>query len=59
MPACFVRYAKHPVVNKVEPLKVELKMFLDCVYKGEPFPITPEQAVFNLKICEMIKNEVL
>lgn len=47
------------MVNKVEPLKVELKTFLDCVDKGEPFPITPEQAVFNLKVCEMIKNEVL
>ena len=47
------------MVNKVEPLKVELKTFLDCVDRGEQFPITPEQAVFNLKVCEMIKNEVL
>jgi len=40
-------------------LKVELKTFLDCVDRGEQFPVTPEQAVFNLKVCEMIKNEVL
>ena len=59
-----VRYVQENIiekvmVNKVEPLKVELKTFLDCVDRGEQFPITPEQAVFNLKVCKMIKNEVL
>jgi predicted dehydrogenase len=39
-------------VNKVEPLKVELKTFIDCVKDGRHFPITPEQAVLNLKIAE-------
>ncbi len=47
------------MVNKVEPLKVELRTFLECIRRNEEFPITPEQAVFNLKICEMIKNEIL
>jgi predicted dehydrogenase len=44
------------LVNKVEPLKVELKTFVNCVKKNEEFPITPEQAVNNLKVCKEIKN---
>ena len=42
------------LINKVEPLKVELKTFVDCIEKGEDFPVTAEQAVNNLKICELI-----
>lgn len=42
------------LINKVEPLKVELKTFVDCVRKGEEFPVTAEQAVNNLRICELI-----
>lgn len=44
------------LVNKIEPLKVELKTFVDCVIKGKKFPVTPEQALKDLKICEEIKN---
>ena len=44
------------LVNKVEPLKVELKEFVDCVIKGKEFPVTPEQALKNLRICEAIKK---
>ncbi|MGB8218573.1 MAG: Gfo/Idh/MocA family oxidoreductase [Candidatus Methanoperedens sp.] len=44
------------LVNKVEPLKVELKTFIDCVKKNSEFPITPEQALNNLRICEEIKK---
>ena len=44
------------LVNKVEPLKVELKTFVDCVIKGKEFPVTPEQALKNLRVCEEIKN---
>jgi predicted dehydrogenase len=44
------------MVNKVEPLRVELLTFIDCVRKKEAFPITPQQAVHNLMICELIKN---
>jgi len=40
------------MINRVEPLKEELKTFLDCVDKGRQFPITPEQAVLNLNIAE-------
>ncbi len=51
------RYAQENIiekvqVNKVEPLKVELKTFIDCAKAGRQFPITPEQAVLNLKIAE-------
>jgi len=40
------------LINRVEPLKQELKTFLDCVRNGMSFPVTPEQAVLNLKIAE-------
>ncbi len=43
------------LVNKVEPLKVELKTFLDSVKSGKDFPVSPEQALKNLRICEEIK----
>ncbi len=44
------------LVNKVEPLKVELKTFTDCVRKGTDFPVTPAEALKNLVICEEIKK---
>lgn len=43
------------LVNKVEPLKVELKTFLDCARSGKSFPVTPGEALNNLEICEKIK----
>jgi len=43
------------MVNKVEPLKVELSTFIDCAEKGLPFPITPEQAIRNLDLSERIQ----
>jgi predicted dehydrogenase len=42
------------MVNKVEPLKLELTTFLSCARSGKSFPVTPSQAVRNLKICEEI-----
>jgi predicted dehydrogenase len=44
------------MVNKVEPLKLELSTFLSCARAGKPFPVTPEQAVRNLRICEEIRK---
>ncbi|MDD1665596.1 MAG: Gfo/Idh/MocA family oxidoreductase [Methanomicrobiales archaeon] len=44
------------MVNKLEPLKVELSTFLACASQGKPFPITPSQAVENLEICEEIRR---
>ncbi|HPA98416.1 MAG TPA: Gfo/Idh/MocA family oxidoreductase [Methanothrix sp.] len=46
------------LVNKVEPLKVELKAFLDCVKARKSFPVTPEEALKNLQICERIKRDL-
>lgn len=43
------------MVNKVEPLKVELQTFLECAKKGKQFPVTPEQATEDLRICEEIR----
>ncbi|MDM7935295.1 MAG: Gfo/Idh/MocA family oxidoreductase [Methanothrix sp.] len=43
------------LVNKVEPLKVELKAFLEAVSGSRPFPVTPQQALMNLRICEQIR----
>lgn len=42
------------LVNKVEPLKEELRTFVDCVKKRENFPVTLEQAVVNLRVAEEI-----
>ncbi|HVP95582.1 Gfo/Idh/MocA family oxidoreductase [Methanoregula sp.] len=43
------------MVNKVEPLKVELSTFLDCARRHAPFPVTPEQAIRNLEVSEQIR----
>lgn len=47
------------LINKVEPLKIELKTFVECIRKGKEFPVSMEQALFNLKVCEEIKREIL
>lgn len=44
------------MVGKVEPLKRELETFVDCVEKGIPFPITPDQAIRNIEFCEMVRT---
>jgi predicted dehydrogenase len=43
------------MVNKLEPLKVELSTFIDCAKRGAPFPVTPAQAIRNLETCEKIR----
>ncbi|MDD1689403.1 MAG: Gfo/Idh/MocA family oxidoreductase [Methanoregula sp.] len=43
------------MVNKLEPLKRELSTFVECVRTKSPFPITPEQAIENLRVCETIQ----
>lgn len=47
------------LINKVEPLKVELKTFIDAIDGKAEFPVNAEQAVKNLKICEKIRGLVL
>jgi predicted dehydrogenase len=44
------------LVNKLEPLKVELSTFLACAAQGRPFPVSPAEAVENLEICEEIRR---
>jgi len=46
------------LINKVEPLKVELKKFIECIEKDESFPVSAEQAVKNLEICELIWKSI-
>ena len=53
------RYVQENVVEKVmvpkvEPLKLELQTFLKCAETKSQFPITLEQGVENLRICEKI-----
>jgi predicted dehydrogenase len=43
------------MVNKLEPLKRELATFVECAAGNRPFPITPEQAIANLRVCEQIQ----
>ncbi|WOF16336.1 Gfo/Idh/MocA family oxidoreductase [Methanoplanus sp. FWC-SCC4] len=45
------------MVNKVEPLKMELCSFIDCVGNNTDFEIPAEQAILDLKICEEIKSK--
>ena len=45
------------MVNKVEPLKMELSSFLECVKKGQEFTIPLKQAVHNVQICEEIRQK--
>jgi predicted dehydrogenase len=44
------------LVNKVEPLRVELNTFINCVKTTSTFPITPEQAMRNLEMCDDIRR---
>lgn len=46
------------LVSKVEPLKVELKTFLECVRTNRPFPVTPAQAFKNMKVCSEISDQL-
>ena len=43
------------LVNRVEPLRLELATFVDCVRDGRPFPITPAEAVENLRIAAAVE----
>jgi len=42
------------LVNKVEPLKIELAMFVRAARDGKPFPVTPEQGLGNVQVYEEI-----
>ncbi len=42
------------LVNRVEPLQLELATFVDCVRNGRPFPVTLAEGAANLEVCERI-----
>ncbi len=44
------------LVNKVEPLKIELSTFVRAARDGNPFPVTPEQGLANVRVCEAISR---
>lgn len=46
------------LVNKVEPLKIELATFVRAARDGKPFPVTPEQGLGNVRICEAIYRDL-
>lgn len=46
------------LVNKEEPLKRELRTFLSCARAKTPFPVTPEQGLFNLRVAERITQNL-
>jgi len=45
------------IVNKVEPLKEELKIFVECVKYDMEFPVSIDDAINNMLICEEILRE--
>jgi len=46
------------LVNKVEPLKIELSTFLRAARDGKPFTVTPEQGLSNVRVCEAISRSL-
>ncbi|MBP2134352.1 putative dehydrogenase [Methanomicrobium sp. W14] len=46
------------LINKLEPLKTELNKFIECIKNSSNFPVTPEQAAYNLQICDIIKEDL-
>lgn len=44
------------VINKIEPLRTELSTFLNCVNNQNQFPVTIDEALYNLKICDSIRS---
>jgi predicted dehydrogenase len=46
------------LVNKVEPLKIELATFVRAARSGKPFTVTPEQGLSNVRVCEAISRSL-
>lgn len=44
------------VVPRVEPLRAELTEFVRCVADGDAFPVTIDQAIVNMELCERIHD---
>jgi len=46
------------LVNKIEPLKIELATFVRAARSGKPFTVTPEQGLSNVRVCEAISRSL-
>lgn len=46
------------LVNKVEPLKIELSTFIRAARDGKPFTVTPAQGLSNVRVCEAISRSL-
>ncbi|UUX91804.1 Gfo/Idh/MocA family protein [Methanoplanus endosymbiosus] len=46
------------MVGKIEPLKTELSLFLECSEKRKPFPVTPEEGLGNLLFAEKVNRVI-
>jgi predicted dehydrogenase len=44
------------MVKKVEPLREELKVFIECSKHHIPFPVSMEDGVNNMMICDAIRK---
>jgi len=46
------------LVNKVEPLKIELSTFVRAARDGKPFTVTSAQGLSNVRVCEEISRSL-
>lgn len=46
------------LVNKIEPLKIELATFVRAARDDRPFTVTPEQGLSNVRVCEAITRNL-
>ncbi|MBI2079577.1 Gfo/Idh/MocA family oxidoreductase [Candidatus Micrarchaeota archaeon] len=58
-----INYSQESVVDKVllskvEPLREELKMFLECVRSGKEFPVSVNDGVSALRVADEIRARV-
>ncbi|HLC69336.1 MAG TPA: Gfo/Idh/MocA family oxidoreductase [Candidatus Bilamarchaeaceae archaeon] len=44
------------MISKIEPLRLELKTFLDCAKNSKPFPISVQDAVRALEVADEIRK---
>jgi predicted dehydrogenase len=57
------KYTQENVVEKVmvtkkEPLKEELKTFIDCAFYNQSFPVSTDDAINAMLICEDLKSQI-
>lgn len=45
-------------LQRIEPLKTELDVFVSCVIEKEPFPVSVSQGYINVVMCNIIQESV-